>query len=157
MVYGRLLLWYRHSMACPLGDRIKRVPCTVVKNCFKRLCRSVRSVPSAYCHNIIASFLQKMYISQNMDRSGNILKHKSSFFVVFFFHLTAIQYKTSVGLRPGGVLPYRRLMGMCRWMGSHFHDWIDCNRVFFSTELLEMGPHIFGFLGVRQFFIHIFC
>ena len=25
----------------------------------------------------------------------------------------------------GGVLPYKRLMGMCRWMGSHFHDWID--------------------------------
>ena len=19
------------------------------------------------------------------------------------------------------------LMGMCRWMGSHFHDWIDYN------------------------------
>ena len=28
---------------------------------------------------------------------------------------------------PGGwgVLPYNRLMGMCGWMGSHFHDWID--------------------------------
>ena len=25
----------------------------------------------------------------------------------------------------GGVLPYKRLMGMCRWMGSHFHDRID--------------------------------
>ena len=25
----------------------------------------------------------------------------------------------------GGLLPYKRLMGMCRWMGSHFHDWID--------------------------------
>ena len=25
----------------------------------------------------------------------------------------------------GGVLPYKRLMGMCPWMGSHFHDWID--------------------------------
>ena len=25
----------------------------------------------------------------------------------------------------GGVLPNKRLMGMCRWMGSHFHDWID--------------------------------
>ena len=25
----------------------------------------------------------------------------------------------------GGVLPYERLMGMCRWMGSHVHDWID--------------------------------
>ena len=26
-----------------------------------------------------------------------------------------------------GVLPYKRLMEMCRWMGSHFHDCIDCN------------------------------
>ena len=25
----------------------------------------------------------------------------------------------------GGVLPYKRLMGMCRWMGPHFPDWID--------------------------------
>ena len=24
-----------------------------------------------------------------------------------------------------GVLPYKGLIGMCRWMGSHFHDWID--------------------------------
>ena len=24
----------------------------------------------------------------------------------------------------GGVLPYKRLMGMCRWIGSHFHDWL---------------------------------
>ena len=23
---------------------------------------------------------------------------------------------------PRCVLPYKRLMGMCRWMGSHFHD-----------------------------------
>ena len=26
---------------------------------------------------------------------------------------------------------------MCRWMGSHFHDWSDYNRVAFSIELLE--------------------
>ena len=25
----------------------------------------------------------------------------------------------------GRVLPYKRLMGMCRWMWSHFHDRID--------------------------------
>ena len=31
----------------------------------------------------------------------------------------------------------KRLMGMCRWMGSHFHDWIDYNGVALSTELLE--------------------
>ena len=42
---------------------------------------------------------------------------------------------------------------MCRWMGSHFHDWIDYNGVYFSIELLRMGSHIFGFFGVRQFFI----
>ena len=46
---------------------------------------------------------------------------------------------------PGGwgVLPDKRLMGMCHWMGSHFHDWIDYNGVAFSTELLEWG-HTFS-------------
>ena len=24
----------------------------------------------------------------------------------------------------GGVLPCKRLMGMCRWIGSHFHHWV---------------------------------
>ena len=32
---------------------------------------------------------------------------------------------------PGRVLPHKRLMKMCRWMGSHFHDWIDYNGVAF--------------------------
>ena len=40
---------------------------------------------------------------------------------------------------PGRVLPYNRLMGMCRWMGSHFYDWIDYNGVAFSRALLEWG------------------
>ena len=30
-----------------------------------------------------------------------------------------------------------RLMGMCRWMGLHFHDWIDYNVVAFLSELVE--------------------
>ena len=47
----------------------------------------------------------------------------------------------------GGVLPYKRLMGMCRWMGSHFHDWIDYNGVAFSIELLEWGRTFSDFLG----------
>ena len=46
----------------------------------------------------------------------------------------------------GRVLPYKRLMGMCRWMGSHFHDWIDYNGVAFSIEFLEWG-RTFLFLG----------
>ena len=38
---------------------------------------------------------------------------------------------------------------MCRWMGSHFHDWIDYNGVAFSIELLEGGRTFAGswFLG----------
>ena len=29
----------------------------------------------------------------------------------------------------GGVLPSKRLLGMCCWMGSHFHNWTDYNGV----------------------------
>ena len=36
---------------------------------------------------------------------------------------------------------------MCHWMGSHFHDWIDYNRVAFSIELLEWGRTFFFILG----------
>ena len=36
------------------------------------------------------------------------------------------------------VLPYKRLMRMCPWIGSHFHNWVP---------LTIMGSHIFGFLG----------
>ena len=51
-----------------------------------------------------------------------------------------------VGFYPGGrggvLLPYKRLMGMCHWMGSHFHD----NGVAVSRELLEWVAYfrIFG-------------
>ena len=41
--------------------------------------------------------------------------------------------------RGGGVLPYKRLIGMYRWMGSHFQDWSDYNGVEFSKDLLEWG------------------
>ena len=40
---------------------------------------------------------------------------------------------------------------MCRWMGSHFHDWIDYNGVAFSIELLEWGRIFFRVWGVRIF------
>ena len=39
------------------------------------------------------------------------------------------------------------LMEMCRWMGSHFHDWIDYNGVAFSIELPELGRTFSDFLG----------
>ena len=49
----------------------------------------------------------------------------------------------------GGLLPCNRLMGICRWMGSHFHDWIDYNGVAFSIKLLEWG-RIFSDLGGKN-------
>ena len=53
-------------------------------------------------------------------------------------------------LTPGEVLPYKRLMGMCRWMGSHFHGWIDCNGVAFSMALLEWGRTFSDFGGKKN-------
>ena len=41
----------------------------------------------------------------------------------------------------GWVLPYKRLMGMCRRMGSHFHNWIDYHGVAFSSELRNGAAH----------------
>ena len=36
---------------------------------------------------------------------------------------------------------------MCRWMGSHFHSWIDYNGVAFSLELLERDGTFSAFGG----------
>ena len=46
-----------------------------------------------------------------------------------------------------GVLLSKRLLGMCCWMGSHFHNWTDYNGVSFLVELLEWGRKFSGFLG----------
>ena len=40
---------------------------------------------------------------------------------------------------------------MCRWMGSHFHDWIDYNGVAFSIGLLEWGGKFSEFWGKLGF------
>ena len=53
---------------------------------------------------------------------------------------------------PGGILPYKRLMGICRWMGSHFHDWIDYNGVAYSIELLEWGRTFSDFWVITKGF-----
>ena len=51
---------------------------------------------------------------------------------------------------PGEVLPYKRLMGMHRRMGSHFHVWIDYNWVAFTMELLEWGRTFSDFGGKKR-------
>ena len=60
-----------------------------------------------------------------------------------------------LSLSPGGWgTSYKRLMGMCCWMGSHFHDWIDFNGVAYSIELLEWA-HIFSYFWGRKV-LHIY-
>ena len=39
------------------------------------------------------------------------------------------------------------LLGMCRWTGSHFHNWVDYNGDTFLIELLKWGRTFSGFLG----------
>ena len=41
-------------------------------------------------------------------------------------------------------------MGMCRWMGSHFHNWIEYRGCIFNRAT-GMGLHIFRILGIRKF------
>ena len=42
-----------------------------------------------------------------------------------------------------------------RWMGSHFHDWINYNGVAFSKELLEWGRPFSDFWGKRVVHIYV--
>ena len=51
----------------------------------------------------------------------------------------------------GVVLLYKRLVGMGRWMESHFHVWIDYNGVAFLMNFLNGVAH-FRIFGERKFF-----
>ena len=56
---------------------------------------------------------------------------------------------------PGGegILPYKNLLGMCRWTGLHFDDWIDYNGVAFKIELL-WGCTFSDFWGKTVFHLY---
>ena len=55
-----------------------------------------------------------------------------------------------------GVLPNKRLMGMCRWMGSHFHNCIVYHGFPFSSiELQEWSRTFFYFWGTTV--LHIYA
>ena len=55
---------------------------------------------------------------------------------------------------PRGVLSSKRLLGMCRWMRSLFHNLTDYNGVTFLacfSRVTRMGSQIFGIFGIRKF------
>ena len=70
------------------------------------------------------------------------------------FRLKKLALLRARGGGGGGLLPYKRLTGMCHWMGSHFHDWIDSNGVAFSIELLEWGRKFSVFWGKTVLLIY---
>ena len=57
---------------------------------------------------------------------------------------------TSVPGGLGGVLPSSRLMGMYRWMGSHFHDWIDHYVSLCFIRVTRMASHNFRIWGGQK-------
>ena len=65
------------------------------------------------------------------------------------FHTVVILYysrlgpckKTNSGLPKLVELSSYRLMEMCHWMGSHFHNWIDHNEVAFPIELQSWAAY----------------
>ena len=70
--------------------------------------------------------------------------NKAAIFLSITYSVGSVNLAAKV---PRGVLPSKRLLGMCRWMGSHFHNWTDYNGVTFLVELLEWGRTFSGFLG----------
>ena len=64
------------------------------------------------------------------------------------FPTTLIVLYTRGGGGGGGLPPSYKLMGIYRWMGSHFHDWIDYNGVAFSFHrVTKLGSLILGIFG----------
>ena len=68
----------------------------------------------------------------------------------FLLHTLCLFFMLLIPRGGGGVLLSKRLLGMCRWMGSHFRNWTDYNGVTFLVELLEWGRTFSGFLRLEN-------
>ena len=61
----------------------------------------------------------------------------------------------------GGILSSKRLLGVCRWMGSHFHNWTDYNGVanfrdFWDKKILVSRDLKIGRFAVKKWFLLLF-
>ena len=62
----------------------------------------------------------------------------------------------SRGTKSRGLLSRNRLIGMYCWMGSHFHDRVECNGVTNFNRVTRMGSQIVAILGyATRFFYNI--
>ena len=82
--------------------------------------------------------------------AGVLFSEQKSIFIirsVLSQSLTILCSVADISHSGGEVLPYKRLMGMRRWMESHFHVWIDYTGVAFLMGLLKWGRTFSYFLG----------
>ena len=107
----------------------------------------------------VSHYVRKFFFSAKLDflytdlfvndqKKRNVVCLADKFSLLFFFKWE-IQLRLAKAPPPGGggVLPYERLMGMCCWMVSHFHDWIEYDWAAFLIDLLEWGRTFWDFLG----------
>ena len=111
-----------------------------------------------YSHYVRRNFSAKLdflytdlFVNDQKKRNVALLSWQvfCVFFLLFFFKWEIQLRLAKAPPRGGGegVLPYERLVGMCCWMGSHFHDWIEYDGAAFLIELLEWGHTFSDFLG----------
>ena len=138
-VSAEIIVWYAmDSNKKKLLDRIANI----------RMIHEMSSAQNAldhlkdYCSN---SWTTKPRVQCRLF--NRVLKRWTAQLISVILFRWIVIYPVDSAIQPGGVLPYKRLIGMCRWMGSHFHDWIDYNGVAFSIEFTRMASHIFGFWG----------
>ena len=85
------------------------------------------------------TWIHSSYTSTRSDARMNMSSLTKRLLTRSYLGCTYARAWLSLGLGGGGggLPPGNRLLGMYRWMGPHFHDWIDCTRVKFLFELLE--------------------
>ena len=82
--------------------------------------------------------------------AGVLFSEQKSIFIirsVLSQSLTILCSVADISHSGGGRYFLKRLMGMRRWMESHFHVWIDYNGVAFLMGLLKWGRTFSDFLG----------
>ena len=79
---------------------------------------------------------------EHLAQAMNLLTAATQKFYLFTYYVSPSLYYYL-----GGYFLVKEILGMCRWIGSHFHNLTDYNGVTFLVELLEWGRKFSGFLG----------
>ena len=81
-----------------------------------------------YCANYRVADAKTLFRNYNVILRARHETSSNKDFRIFSPCYKQVSVTTNInnsGPGGGGVLPYERLMGMCPWVGSHFHHWID--------------------------------